>query len=129
MAAAARQLGSRAVATAKDGATWALLLKILLVSLLRRFQPKAVTSFELLCLAVPLPDVMARWMVSHGTLHSPDVHSSLPVSTCVTQHEVLATVNIQALRMHIYSCVTIPPERAKPAEACFKFGERAGVAS
>ena len=64
MAAAARQLGSRAVATAKDGATWALLLKILLVSLLRRFQPKAVTSFELLCLAVPLPDVMARWMVS-----------------------------------------------------------------
>ena len=49
---------------AKDGATWALLLKILLVSLLRRFQPKAVTSFELLCLAVPLPDAMARWMVS-----------------------------------------------------------------
>ena len=98
MAAAARQLGSRAVATAKDGATWALLLKILLVSLLRCFQPKAVTSFELLCLAVPLPDVMARWMVSHGTLHSPDVHSSLPVSTCVTQHEVLATVNIQVLR-------------------------------
>ena len=49
---------------AKDGATWALLLKILLVSLLRRFQPKAVNSFELLCLAVPLPDAMARWMVS-----------------------------------------------------------------
>ncbi len=53
------------MALAKDGATWALILKILLVSLLRRFQPKAVTSFELLCLAVPLPDAMARWMVRH----------------------------------------------------------------
>ncbi len=52
------------MAFARDGATWALILKILLVSLLRRFQPKAVTSFELLCLAVPLPDAMARWMVS-----------------------------------------------------------------
>ena len=63
-AAATRKLGSRSMAFAKDGATWALILKILLVSLLRRFQPKAVTSFELLCLAVPLPDAMARWMVS-----------------------------------------------------------------
>jgi hypothetical protein len=63
-AAGARRLGSHTVAAAKDGATWALLLKILLVSLLRRLQPKAVTSFELLCLAVPLPDAMARWMVS-----------------------------------------------------------------
>ena len=93
MAAAARQLGSRAVATAKDGAMWALLLKILLVSLLRRFQPKAVTSFELLCLAVPLPDVMARWMVSHGILYSPDAHSRLPACACVTWRELMA-INI-----------------------------------
>ncbi|CAL5227620.1 g10624 [Coccomyxa viridis] len=61
-ATATRNLGGRSMALAKDGATWALILKILLVSLLRRFQPKAVTSFELLCLAVPLPDAMARWM-------------------------------------------------------------------
>jgi len=62
-ASATRKLGSRSVAVVKDGATWALVLKILLVSLLRRFQPKAVNSFELLCLAVPLPDAMAIWMV------------------------------------------------------------------
>ena len=96
MAAAAGQLGSRAAAAAKDGATWALLLKILLVSLLRRFQPKAVSSFELLCLAVPLPDVMARWMVSHGNLHSPDVHIGLPVSACVTQREVWQEMSVKS---------------------------------
>ena len=66
-ATATRNLGGRSMALAKDGATWALILKILLVSLLRRFQPKAVTSFELLCLAVPLPDAMARWMVRPST--------------------------------------------------------------
>ena len=71
-ATATRNLGGRSMAVMKDGATWALILKILLVSLLRRFQPKAVTSFELLCLAVPLPDAMARWMVSpHALTLSP----------------------------------------------------------
>lgn len=39
-------------------------LQVLLVALLRRFQPKAVTSFELLSLAVPLPDVLSSWTVT-----------------------------------------------------------------
>ena len=47
----------------KDGSALALLLKVLLVALLRRFQPKAVASFELLSLAVPIPDLLAHWMV------------------------------------------------------------------
>jgi hypothetical protein len=61
--AAAKRLGSRQVAGFKDGSALALLIKVLLVSLLRRFQPKAVSSFELLSLAVPLPDLFARWLV------------------------------------------------------------------
>ena len=105
MAAATRHLGSRAMATAKDGATWALLLKILLVSLLRRFQPKAVSSFELLCLAVPLPDVMARWMVRRRILHSRNLHSSPPASACMTLREVLARVIPQVIHAYTYKVI------------------------
>lgn len=60
---AARRLGSRQVASFRDGTALALLIKVLLVCVLRRLQPKAVNSFELLSLAVPLPDVLARWLV------------------------------------------------------------------
>lgn len=62
-AAVARRLGSRQMSSLKDGSALAFLLKILLVALLRRFRPKAVASFELLSLAVPLPDALASWMV------------------------------------------------------------------
>ncbi|CAL8462219.1 g1750 [Coccomyxa elongata] len=60
--AAAQRLGRRQMTAVKDGSALALLLKVLLVALLRRFQPKAVASFELLSLAVPLPDLLAHWM-------------------------------------------------------------------
>lgn len=58
------------MASVKDGTALALLLKVLLVALLRRFQPKAVASFELLSLAVPLPDLLAHWMVRLNLHHS-----------------------------------------------------------
>lgn len=61
----------------KDGTALALLLKVLLVALLRRFQPKAVASFELLSLAVPLPDLLAHWMVGPRLLFRQLLHRSL----------------------------------------------------
>ncbi|KAK9906365.1 hypothetical protein WJX75_000628 [Coccomyxa subellipsoidea] len=81
---AAQRLGRRQVASVKDGTALALLLKVLLVALLRRFQPKAVASFELLSLAVPLPDLLVHWM------RRPPVSDSFPLAMRKTAQDLTA---------------------------------------
>ncbi len=58
--------------------------QVLLVALLRRWQPKAVSTFELLSLAVPLPDLLSHWLVCRA---APAQHSAswpCPAALCAS---------------------------------------------
>ncbi|KAK9842597.1 hypothetical protein WJX81_008150 [Elliptochloris bilobata] len=59
-AAAARRCGAAQLAAAREAASWGLLLQMLLLALLHRWRPRAARRLELLALALPLPDALAR---------------------------------------------------------------------